>query len=69
VRQVGLDCDAEAIEQGDRPARLEALPGRRATQRKEQQGDEDGGANEQGEADNAPGAEQKIGFVQAACPR
>jgi hypothetical protein len=67
--QVGLDLDSQGVEQGDRPARLEAQAGRRAAQRIDQQGGEKRGDQQQGDAEQSVAAEQEVGLVQTVYPR
>jgi len=67
--QIGLDLDAERVEQGGRPALLEPQPATIATERKNNQRYQRPGQHQQGDAKNPEGASRKVGVVQASCPR
>jgi len=67
--QIGLDLDAERIEQGGRPAGFQGQPLAVAAERKNAQRKERPAGNQQGEAENPEGANRQIGFGQLSCPR
>jgi len=69
MRQVGLDLDAEAVEQGNRPARLQAQTRRLGTQGKNREADQYAGNDQQRQAKDPETADRKVGLVQSACPR
>jgi hypothetical protein len=58
MRQVGLNLDTESIEQGDRPAGLEAQAGGIAAPRNDDERNQNPGGDQQGEAEQAESAQR-----------
>ena len=69
MRQVGLDLDTERVEQGDRPARLEAQAGRFAADREKQKSGEQASQDQQAQTEKTITADQQVGFLQTVYPR
>jgi len=69
MRQIGLDLDAERIEQCSRPGTLQRQATAIAAPGKRQQRDQQATDDQQEEPEQAKCAGRKIGFVQFAYPR
>jgi len=69
MRQIGLDLDAQRIEQRDRPTRFQPPPRRLATDRENAEDDQGPAGDQQGQTKQPEGANQEGGLVQSACPR
>lgn len=69
MRQIGLDLDAERVEQGDRPTRLEAQAGYFAADREKQKSGEQASQDQQAQTEKTITADQQVGFLQTVYPR